>query len=54
MPDRDCPMCGEPMRLTERQLTNKIVGTDEFKATTVAEWTCPECDYFDEADDTDD
>ena len=52
-PERDCPMCGERMRLIERQLTDRIAGTDEFKATAVAEWTCPECDYFDEADDTD-
>jgi hypothetical protein len=41
------------MRLAERQLTDRIAGTDEFRATTVTEWTCSECDYFVEADDTD-
>ena len=49
----DTVVGAERMRLIERQLTDKIAGTDEFKATAVAEWTCPECDYFDEADDTD-
>jgi len=53
MTNRECPMCGEAMRLVERQVTDKLPGTDEFKATAVVEWTCPECDYFVEADDID-
>ena len=53
MSNRECPMCGEPMRLIQRQLSDKLPGTDEIKATTVAEWNCPECEYFEEADGTD-
>ena len=52
MPNRECPMCGEPMRLTHRESSDRVPGTDEVKATAVAEWTCPECDHFEEADDT--
>jgi hypothetical protein len=46
-------MCGEHMRMAERQMTDRLPGTDEVKATAVAEWMCPECDYFEEDDDTD-
>ncbi len=54
MQSRECPMCGERMRLAKRQQTDRIPGTNEIKATAMAEWICPECDYFEEADGTDD
>ena len=38
------------MRLTERQLTDRLPGTQQSTVTKFAEWVCPECDYFDEAD----
>ena len=53
MPNRECPMCGEAMTLVQRQLSDSIPGTEEVKATAVTEWTCPECEYFEEADGTD-
>ncbi len=43
-------MCGEPMRLAERESTDRLPGTPQSTVTKLAEWTCPECDYFEEAD----
>ena len=43
-------MCGEPMKLTERQTTDKLPGTQQSAVTKFAEWVCPECEYFEEAD----
>jgi len=43
-------MCGEPMKLTERQTTDRLAGTQQSTVTKGAEWVCPECDYFEEAD----
>ena len=43
-------MCGETMRLSERQVQEHIPGHTESTARHVREWICPECDYFEEAD----
>lgn len=43
-------MCGETMRLSERQIEERIPGHSESTARQVREWICPECDYFEEAD----
>ncbi len=51
MPEiKECPLCGENMRLQEREEVTRLPGTAETKAHPVAEWVCPECDYFEEAD----
>ena len=50
MERKECPLCGETMQLKERAVTDRIPGTSESKSQTVAEWVCPECDYFEEAD----
>ncbi len=42
-------MCGESMRLVERQRVDHIAGTSEVKTRRTWEWQCPECDYFEEA-----
>jgi C4-type Zn-finger protein len=47
---KDCPLCGETMRLTVRELRDKIPGTGESAARVAREWICPECDYFEEAE----
>jgi hypothetical protein len=44
-------MCAEPMKLTERQATDWMPGTHQSTVSTVREWVCPECEYFEEADD---
>jgi len=50
MPAKDCPMCGETMRLRESTVTDRVPGTPTLKKTTTREWVCPECDYFEEAE----
>ena len=42
---RECPLCGESMRLSVRDVQERN-GT----VRQVREWICPECDYFEEAD----
>jgi rubrerythrin len=45
---RECPMCGDRMRPYQRKITDLVPGTSEAKRRTVIEWICPECDYFEE------
>ena len=47
---RECPMCGESMRLREREITDCVPGSAETKISKFREWVCPECDYFEEAE----
>jgi transposase len=47
---KECPMCGEPMKLREREVTDRVPGSTPTRTGTVREWVCPECDYFEEAD----
>lgn len=51
MPDsRECPLCGETMRLRENQTVVNVPGNTGATTRTVREWVCPECDYFEEAE----
>ena len=43
-------MCGEAMRLVERAAVDRMPGTTQTKVTQIREWVCPECDYFEEAE----
>jgi predicted RNA-binding Zn-ribbon protein involved in translation (DUF1610 family) len=45
---RECPMCGEKMRRHEREIVDLVPGTSEVKRRMAFEWNCPECDYFEE------
>ena len=45
---KDCPMCGEAMRLREREITERVPGTSQTQTSMFREWVCPECDYFEE------
>lgn len=47
---KECPLCGERMRLKEYEQVSLIPGTGETKKRMVNEWVCPECDYFEEYD----
>lgn len=47
---RPCPMCGESMRLGERETIDRVPGTSQTTTAKYREWTCPECDYFEEAE----
>ncbi len=56
MPDetkqRECPMCGEKMRRDEREVVDLIPGTSEAKRHMAVEWICPDCDYFEEEEES--
>lgn len=47
---KECPMCGETMRRQEREIVDRVPGTSQVKRTKLVEWVCPECDYFEEAE----
>ena len=51
MPARECPLCGETMRLKVSETVLRISGNPDRKQT-VREWVCPECDYFEETGET--
>jgi transposase len=52
MPGRDCPMCGETMRLNEKEHTDHVAVTPQPVVAKTREWICPECDYFEDADES--
>ena len=47
---KECPMCGETMKLREREVTDRVPGTTQTRRSKFNEWVCPECDYFEEAE----
>ena len=51
MAAKECPMCGETMRLREQQITARVPGTSQTRTTQQREWVCPDCDYFEEVED---
>jgi len=50
MPAKDCPLCGEQMRLRMSETIVQIPGNAKTTVRVVREWVCPECDYFEEAE----
>ena len=38
------------MQRQERETVDRVPGTLEIKSTKLVEWVCPECDYFEEAE----
>ena len=47
---RECPLCGESMRVVERQTTDHVPGSSQVTVRRTWEWVCPECDYFEDAE----
>jgi acetone carboxylase gamma subunit len=43
-------MCGESMRLSVREIEDRVPGVPTPARRTIREWICPECDYFEEAE----
>jgi len=41
-------MCGEIMRLKVREQIDYIPGQSQSVRTEIKEWICPDCDYFEE------
>ena len=47
---RDCPLCGDAMKLRVREVVERVPGTAQGRSTTIREWVCPGCDYFEESE----
>jgi C4-type Zn-finger protein len=47
---KECPLCGETMRLKVREEVDYIPGQSQVVRREIREWLCPECDYFEEYD----
>ena len=47
---RECPMCGTTMQLKHSESTVQIPGNPKPTKRTITEWVCPDCEYFEEAD----
>jgi C4-type Zn-finger protein len=47
---KECPLCGESMRLQICERLEHVPGTGQTTTRTVREWVCPECDYWEEAE----
>ena len=47
---KECPLCGETMRLSVREVRDTIPGSGPSAVRVTREWICPECDYFEEAE----
>jgi hypothetical protein len=47
---KECPLCGESMRLSVREVRDTIPGGGQASVRVTREWICPECDYFEEAE----
>jgi ssDNA-binding Zn-finger/Zn-ribbon topoisomerase 1 len=50
MPVKDCPMCGGALRLRQSETVVHVPGNPTPTQRTVREWVCPECDYYEEAE----
>ena len=47
---RECPLCCGSMRARETQSVIRVPGNPQATTRIVREWVCPDCDYFEEAD----
>ena len=47
---KECPLCGESMRLSVRDIEDRVPGVPQVSRRQVREWICPECDYFEDAE----
>ncbi len=45
---KECPLCGERMRLITRTQVDRIPGQSQTLKKEIREWTCPECDYYED------
>ena len=47
---RECPLCGGSMRFRRTTNVTQIPGNPSATTRVVSEWVCPDCDYFEEAE----
>jgi hypothetical protein len=50
MPTKECPLCSGAMRLRQVETVVRVPGNPSATTRTVYEWVCPDCDYFEEAE----
>jgi len=50
MPAKECPLCGSTMRLKESEAVVQIHGNPQPSTRRAREWVCPDCDYFEDAE----
>jgi rubredoxin len=51
MPDtRECPLCGGTMTIKRAEAVVRVPGYSTTTTRIRSEWVCPDCDYFEEAD----
>jgi rubredoxin len=51
MPDtKECPMCGGTMKVRQNQSVVRVPGNPGATKQISREWVCPECDYFEDAE----
>jgi hypothetical protein len=47
---RECPLCGGTMRFKVAETVVHVPGHPKPISKRTGEWTCPDCDYFEEAE----
>jgi len=52
-PTRDCPLCGGTMRVKTTETVLLVPGNPTGTPKTSREWLCPDCDYFEDVDESD-
>ena len=50
MVTKECPLCSEMMKLRQREVIDRVPGSTQTRTAQYREWVCPECDYFEEAE----
>jgi hypothetical protein len=50
MPAKECPLCGGTMRLKRTDTVVQIPGNPRPSTRRLTEWICPDCDYYEEAE----
>jgi hypothetical protein len=48
----ECPQCGGTMTVHEAKTVVQIPGNPKATVRVAKEWVCPDCDYFEEVDET--
>jgi YgiT-type zinc finger domain-containing protein len=48
---KECPLCGETMRIKVREMLDQIPGQSQVVRRQLREWICPECDFYEDVED---
>jgi hypothetical protein len=51
MPEsQECPLCGGTMKIKQNTIVTRVPGNPNATTRITMEWVCPDCDYFEEAE----